>query len=412
MTTYVAHSNQNNICISITIYKTKLLTNLKHLSEYYLSFNYYNELLFQTQPLTTKEHIFPEQVFPMTNEPNFNENIYPHRITIKAYSKSNLNSNNIIGEITIPIVRVDKDAKYNNQLNAIKQWYYLKNSNEEIVLGILLSIKHIRLNKMSNLFDNNVDNISMCNALHKQIQLRLNELNIKEQYNKYQQINIDSILHAQNAGENYIKQISNYISKQTEEILLNQNIQRNHENILHSKQKHLSFISRRDQILQEINEFDKSVIDDLNFINVLQNKDEIEKHKHNVKKKYKNCKSQFKFHKQISRTSYVNNSIFLNYKLDKTGKSTCLTSNNISLISLHESSIENNKISISQELEKNTFKPKVMQKKKQSIKHLNKSTFGNLCNSKPKIINISLRNKSSNNNVKALNLSKIQKFPK
>lgn len=412
MTTYVAHSNPNNICISITIYKTKLLINLNNFSEYYLSFNYYNELLFQTQSITTKEHIFQEQVFPMTNEPNFNENIYPHRITIKAYLKANLNSNNIIGEITIPIVRVDKEAKYNNQLNAIKQWYYLKNSNEEIVLGILLSIKHIRLNKMSNLFDNNVDNVSMCNALHKQIQLCLNELNIKEQYNKYQQINIDSILHAQNAGENYIKQISNYISNQTEEILVNQRIQKNHENILHLKQKHLSLISQRDQILQEINSYDKSIVDDLNYINVLQNKDKNECLKHNVKKKYKNCKSQFKFHKQISRTSYINNSIFLNYKLDKTGKSTCLTSNNISLISLHESSIENNKISISQELEKNTFKPKVIQKKKQSIKHLNKSTFGNLCNKKPKIINISLRNKSINNNVKALNLSKIKKFPK
>ncbi len=115
--------------IAITLYQTKICRNSDDYLPYILSIKYNDQSSLETEKITKSSLIFHEETFYFNIS---SKSMINQTISINAYTKTMFVIKNYFGKVTIPFNLSNK----NNQ----KQWYFLKDNNDEIIIKILLSI--------------------------------------------------------------------------------------------------------------------------------------------------------------------------------------------------------------------------------------------------------------------------------
>ena len=117
--------------ITITLYQSKICRSSDNYLPYTLSIKYNDQSPLETEKITKFQTIFHEETFHFNISSSFQSNTN-HTISINAYTRTLLVIKNYFAKVIIPF----NILKNPNQ----KQWYFLKDNNDEIVLKILLSI--------------------------------------------------------------------------------------------------------------------------------------------------------------------------------------------------------------------------------------------------------------------------------
>ena len=117
--------------ITITLYQSKLCRSSDNFLPYTLSIKYNDQSPLETEKITKFQKIFHEETFHFNISSTFQSNTN-HTISINAYTRTLLVIKNYFAKVIIPF----NILKNPNQ----KQWYFLKDNNDEIVLKLLLSI--------------------------------------------------------------------------------------------------------------------------------------------------------------------------------------------------------------------------------------------------------------------------------
>jgi hypothetical protein len=117
--------------ITITLYQSKICRTSDNYLPYTLSIKYNDQSPLETEKITKFQTIFHEETFHFNISSTFQSNTN-HTISINAYTRTLLVIKNYFAKVIIPI----NILKNPNQ----KQWYFLKDNDDEIVLKILISI--------------------------------------------------------------------------------------------------------------------------------------------------------------------------------------------------------------------------------------------------------------------------------
>lgn len=151
-------SNEKNITISL--FKVKFLS--ENIKEYNIYVDYSGESK-STEMISSKEYNFSPLTFtfPFNNSNN--------TIKISAYASTWLLLSSKIASISIPLSL--------NKLNSQRQWYYMKNENEENLISILISFSMSNItNRLVNKTDISInDNIintntsAICSMLNRTV---------------------------------------------------------------------------------------------------------------------------------------------------------------------------------------------------------------------------------------------------
>ena len=272
-------NSKNNI--KITLYQIQLCRNFSDYIPYNISIKYNNSKEYETEliEIQNKKFINKSYIFNILNFSRKQNNI----ITLTAFKKSLFILKKTFSKLNIPI-------NVNNNKNRQKQWFYMKDNNEEIILKILLSIEfdvilyqnnsmnHLNrsyrgeilfdfFNQKPNLNDSlNITtiNINSIQSSNKSM-INLNE-NIRKNTNQnYQLISIlenesDNITITYSDDESEkgeiedinINKINNIISQRADKILENQ---KNHDNNIEELKKNDLYFIKKSNIL--IKEYDK-----------------------------------------------------------------------------------------------------------------------------------------------------------
>ena len=273
-------NSKNNI--KITLYQIQLCRNFSDYIPYNISIKYNNSKEYETEliEIQNKKFINKSYIFNILNFSRKQNNI----ITLTAFKKSLFILKKTFSKLNIPI-------NVNNNKNRQKQWFYMKDNNEEIILKILLSIEfdiilyqnnsmnHLNrsyrgeilfdfFNQKPNLNDSlNITtiNINSIQSSNKSM-INLNENNIRKKTNQnYQLISIlenesDNITITYSDDESEkgeiedinINKINNIISQRADKILENQ---KNHDNNIEELKKNDLYFIKKSNIL--IKEYDK-----------------------------------------------------------------------------------------------------------------------------------------------------------
>lgn len=126
--------------VRLILYKSQLCPSFRNIKEYTLSFEHEKSCIFTTQLIKTSQISFRE------NE---------HVITINTHKKSHI----LVTAIGKPIFIIKKkiaSVKIPIISSSQKQWYFLKNDNEEIVLKVLLCIRSDTLTHNNSTTNNSI----------------------------------------------------------------------------------------------------------------------------------------------------------------------------------------------------------------------------------------------------------------
>ena len=141
---------KKNSSFKINFFKVKYSSNQTLPSQYNLCVQFDQEKI-ETEKINQKEQIFDSMSYTFS----FNPKKFPYPpIIISAHTSSWLVLSTKIASITIPLSP--------NKMNSQRQWYYLKNENEENILSILIS------------FSSEIINEKM---LHNKTEISINEQN-------------------------------------------------------------------------------------------------------------------------------------------------------------------------------------------------------------------------------------------
>ena len=155
--------------VTITLYQSKICRSPENYLPYTLSIKYNNQSPLETEKIIKSSMIFHEETFHFNISSTSKQNMNPI-ITINAYSRTMFVIKNYFAKVTIPF----NISNNHNQ----KQWYFLKDNNEEIVLKILLSIDStlsLHQNNSMNLINKSYRIESAHNLLNKKnLNLSLN----------------------------------------------------------------------------------------------------------------------------------------------------------------------------------------------------------------------------------------------
>ena len=155
--------------VTITLYQSKICRNPENYLPYTLSIKYNNQSPLETEKIIKSSMIFHEETFHFNISSTSKQNMNPI-ITINAYSRTMFVIKNYFAKVIIPF----NISNNHNQ----KQWYFLKDNNEEIVLKILLSIDStlsLHQNNSMNLINKSYRIESAHNLLNKKnLNLSLN----------------------------------------------------------------------------------------------------------------------------------------------------------------------------------------------------------------------------------------------
>ena len=325
--------NQKKNYIKIIFYQSELCKNYLDYIPYNISIKYNDSMEYLIEKINTQNKKFNNKIF------NFNINSFSRSqnnlITITTYTKSLFVIKNTFSKLQIPI-------NYKTR-NKQKQYFYLKDNNEEIILKILLSIEsdfllyqnnsmnHLNrseisydiLNQKSNLNLNNSNlNISLiqsfCINNKSMINLNQNGLNnLLKNKNQYQLISIlenesdnNTITFSDNESEKddsdlSINKINLIISKRADFILKKSNILikendklKNNIRILEKSKKiyETKIINYNEKILNyekninkfnlqnELSDFNKEIFSNLNTTLIFNTKEMFIPNKNNLLK--------------------------------------------------------------------------------------------------------------------------------
>ena len=275
-------NSKNNI--KITLYQIQLCRNFSDYIPYNISIKYNNSKEYETEliEIQNKKFINKSYIFNILNFSRKQNNI----ITLTAFKKSLFILKKTFSKLNIPI-------NVNNNKNRQKQWFYMKDNNEEIILKILLSIEFdvilYQNNSMNHLnrtyrgeisFDfinqKNINDSSFLNITtintnsiqsSNKSMIYLDENNIRK--NKLQNNQLISIL--ENESDNVtitysddesergeiedndisIQKINNIISQRADKILEDQ---KNHDNKIEELKKEDLSIIKKSNILSKEND--------------------------------------------------------------------------------------------------------------------------------------------------------------
>ena len=276
----IEKNSKNNI--KITIYQIQLCRNISDYIPYNISIKYNDSKEYETELIEIQNKKFINKSY------NFNLFTFSrkqnHIITLTAFKRSLFVIKKTFSTLNIPI-------NINNNKNRQKQWFYMKDNNEEIILKILLSIEvdiclyqnnsmnHLNRTyrgeisfdfiNQKNINDSSFLNITTINTNSIQSSnksmIYLDENNIRK--NKLQNNQLISIL--ENESDNVtitysddesergeiedndisIQKINNIISQRADKILEEQ---KNHDNKIEElKKEDLSIIKKSNILIKE-----------------------------------------------------------------------------------------------------------------------------------------------------------------
>ena len=276
----IEKNSKNNI--KITIYQIQLCRNISDYIPYNISIKYNDSKEYETELIEIQNKKFINKSY------NFNLFTFSrkqnHIITLTAFKRSLFVIKKTFSTLNIPI-------NINNNKNRQKQWFYMKDNNEEIILKILLSIEvdiclyqnnsmnHLNRTyrgeisfdfiNQKNINDSSFLNITTINTNSIQSSnksmIYLDENNIRK--NKLQNNQLISIL--ENESDNVtitysdddkseneendlsINKINNIISQRADKILEDQ---KNHDNKIEELKKEDLSIIKKSNILSKEND--------------------------------------------------------------------------------------------------------------------------------------------------------------
>ena len=117
----------NKNALNITLHKVKFISEKDRPSQYNLCIQFNNDKI-ETEKITDKEKTFDNNIYSFSFN---NENLPLPPITFTALTSSWIVLSTTIASLSIPLTI--------NKLNSQRQWYYLKNENDENILSILVS---------------------------------------------------------------------------------------------------------------------------------------------------------------------------------------------------------------------------------------------------------------------------------
>ena len=120
-------TDNNKNALNITLHKVKFISEKDRPSQYNLCIQFNNDKV-ETEKITDKEKTFDNNIYSF---PFNNDNLPLPPITFTALTSSWIVLSTTIASLSIPLTM--------NKLNSQRQWYYLKNENDENILSILVS---------------------------------------------------------------------------------------------------------------------------------------------------------------------------------------------------------------------------------------------------------------------------------
>ncbi len=194
--------NQKKNYIKITLYQSELCKNCFDYIPYNISIKYNDSMEYLIEKISTQNKKFNNKIF------NFNINSFSRNqnnlITITTYTKSLFVIKNTFSKLQIPINYKTKNKQ--------KQYFYLKDNNEEIILKILLSIEsdillyqnnsmnHLNRSEISYDIFNQKSNLNLNNSNLNLSLIQSFSINNKSMIN-LNQTNINNLLKNKNQNQ-------------------------------------------------------------------------------------------------------------------------------------------------------------------------------------------------------------------
>ena len=152
---YSSQITDKNSVLTITLHKAKFISDKDKPEQYSLYIQFDNNKV-ETEKISEKEKTFENTIysFPLTNE-----TLPFPPIIFTAYTSSWIVLSTAIASLSIPLTI--------NKLNSQRQWYYLKNENDENILSILVSFSTNFL--FNNLVTQNKTELSFTNQCQSNI---------------------------------------------------------------------------------------------------------------------------------------------------------------------------------------------------------------------------------------------------
>ena len=143
-----------NSVLTITLHKAKYISDKEKPGQYSLYIQFNNDKV-ETEKILEKEKVFENTIY---NFSFTHETISFNPITFTAYTSSWIVLSTVLASLSIPLTI--------NKLNSQRQWYYLKNENDENILSILVSFStNILFHNKTELSFNNQNQSNILHSL-------------------------------------------------------------------------------------------------------------------------------------------------------------------------------------------------------------------------------------------------------
>ena len=221
-------SLNNKTTLIITLHKSKLLQISSIPTSYSLSLSLSNSSQFTTEKISSPLYSFNQHNNTFSFKTNL-QSLFQSLLSIQATTTSWFLFSSTIAQITLPINI--------NHINTQREWFYLKNENDENVIGILISFQCDDIQSIKNKLIPQINKTEISIAYCKQnISLYEKPQNLYENKKKTNALNVNMLIellshkHKQLCdieNKNKVQQLNNNITndrlKENERILSKEN---------------------------------------------------------------------------------------------------------------------------------------------------------------------------------------------
>ena len=225
-------NGNNNIYLKLIIYEAHLLSNsknIKNIFPYFISIHIDQEPEKIISPIKNVKEIF--------NTSNTQYNFFLRKkekkvlIKINCISKSNLLNKK---KIAFCSIKIDNISDINNNGKIFKRWYFLRNSNKEKVIKLLISIDLHHFTIFHNILDNNkYSSFFLAEGENNLTVNKSEKINLCMNYSYKKKFN--------NIGNNFYMTNFNYTSNSNHFLIKNNNI--NNSMIKNNYKNNLNLLS-------------------------------------------------------------------------------------------------------------------------------------------------------------------------
>lgn len=243
-------TDNNNNALNITLHKTKFISDKDKPEQYSLSIQFNNDKI-DTDKITEKVKTFEHTIYSFP----FNSDTMPFpSITFTANTSSWFVLSTTIASLSIPLTI--------NKLNSQRQWYYLKNENDENILSILVSFStkvllhnqlpqnktELSINNQSNILNSLLNRTAIYPNSTKHTSYESGLLRQKNSFNVSNLYLDNSFSYRQNISIETIYELITEKSKKLESIDEKIRIQNLNSNLTYEKIKDRENILRRERL--------------------------------------------------------------------------------------------------------------------------------------------------------------------